>query len=346
VAFTNGPLSSLLKNRVYLGEINHKGRSWPGDHPAIVDAALFDAVQARLAENLNAKHTRRSRSDALLLGRIFDDAGSRMSPSHARKGPARYRYYVSSVLAQGRKSEAGSVSRVPAHDVERVVVDALRNRMAWRLRAAQIAGGEGLEIWRSFTAADDRTLVAELVERITVRKDRIELDLKSVGEAAPADQGTHPTDLLPASSTDLISIPWTAPITRRRREIVLPDADPPVGIRPMRDAVRANLLTSIARAQVWVEEIVTASGAVDQIAQRERLSERSVRMTINLAFLSPPIVRAIVAGALPRGIGVSRLCDLPASWAGQHRAVGVPPPQERMQARPGQTRGSDYASRR
>src|SRR3954462_13054258 len=51
VPFTNGPLGHLLRNRVYLGEIKHKGNTYPGEHEAIISHELFEAVQARLAQN-------------------------------------------------------------------------------------------------------------------------------------------------------------------------------------------------------------------------------------------------------------------------------------------------------
>ncbi|MGA0530343.1 recombinase family protein [Hansschlegelia sp. KR7-227] len=102
VPLTNGPLAYLLANRVYLGEINHKGLSYPGEHPAIVAPELFDAVAAKIAENRNGVRTKRSTSGALLLGRLFDDRGNPMTPSVTNKKGVRYRYYVSSVVAQGR----------------------------------------------------------------------------------------------------------------------------------------------------------------------------------------------------------------------------------------------------
>jgi len=91
VAFTNGPLAHLLRNRVYLGEINHKGHSHPGEHDAIIAPDLFDAVQARLAANHHPKRVRLGGSGALLRGRLFDDRGHRMTPTHANKRGARYR---------------------------------------------------------------------------------------------------------------------------------------------------------------------------------------------------------------------------------------------------------------
>src|SRR5579863_8629328 len=99
---------------MYLGEINHRDKSYAGIHEAMIDRALFDAVEARLDENLGHRKNKRAASQALLLGRIFDDCGNRMTPSYAVKQAVRYRYYVPCVLAQGRKGEAGSLSRIPA----------------------------------------------------------------------------------------------------------------------------------------------------------------------------------------------------------------------------------------
>jgi site-specific DNA recombinase len=85
IAFTKGPLAYLLKNRMYLGEINHGQSSYPGEHPAIVNKAIFDKTQEILARNAAAKGYSQSRSQALLLGRLYDDRGHRMTPSFAMK---------------------------------------------------------------------------------------------------------------------------------------------------------------------------------------------------------------------------------------------------------------------
>jgi hypothetical protein len=78
-----------------------------------------------------AEHAQRTagncqNSDALLAGKLFDDGGNRMSPSHAAKGGRRWRYYVSQAVLQNRKHEAGSVARVPALEIEARVAEATR----------------------------------------------------------------------------------------------------------------------------------------------------------------------------------------------------------------------------
>src|SRR5207248_6787816 len=101
VPFTRGGLSYLLGNRFYLGEVAFKGEVLPGEQPAILDRELFDAVQAKLSEHKNNHQMLRTSSNALLMGRLFDDRGHGMTPSHTCKQGIRYRYYLSSALLQG-----------------------------------------------------------------------------------------------------------------------------------------------------------------------------------------------------------------------------------------------------
>ncbi len=124
-ALTNGPLAYLLRNRMYLGEINHRDKSYPGEHQPIIDPRMFEAVQAKLTEHRQVRRLRRQSSNALLMGRLFDDRGNPMMPSYAIKKGVRCRHYVSCVLNQGRKEEAGSFPRVAAEAVERIVLDAI-----------------------------------------------------------------------------------------------------------------------------------------------------------------------------------------------------------------------------
>jgi DNA invertase Pin-like site-specific DNA recombinase len=95
---TNGPLQHMLRNRTYLGELNHKGQSYPGEHEALIAPDLFEQVQRRLDQNRTARGAQRSEFKALLLGLIHDDRDNRMTPSYAIKKGIRYRYYTSAVL--------------------------------------------------------------------------------------------------------------------------------------------------------------------------------------------------------------------------------------------------------
>ena len=128
--FNRGALFYLLRNRTYLGMIVHRDKLHPGMHPAIVEAELFEAVQARLAANRRQRAARRDRvARAPLTGRIFDADGNPMSPtfSYGRRRKS-YRYYVSAPLQQGQRRPAGdeTIRRVPAPALEARLTGLLR----------------------------------------------------------------------------------------------------------------------------------------------------------------------------------------------------------------------------
>jgi site-specific DNA recombinase len=158
--FTYGPLAYLLKNRTYLGETSHGDEWFPGEHHPILEDRLFQSVQDQLAEHSVKRTVRRSDQDALLVGILFDDRGNRMSPSFTTKNGVRYRFYVSATLLQGRANEAGSVPRVSAPRIEKVIGDELIKRKI--LRSDNIS----------------RSALAEVIERVTASKARVEIQLR------------------------------------------------------------------------------------------------------------------------------------------------------------------------
>ncbi len=288
IPFTRGPLAHFLRNRFYIGEVVFKGEVLPGEQPAILDRELFDAVQAKLNEQRNDHSAARDKSKSLLIGRIYDDRGNRMSPSHVRKGGIKYRYYLSSPLLHGRPERAGSVRRVPAAEVEALVGSAVRVHL------------------EDSTQSADRDLIREHVVRVEIKADQLVVELKA------------------AASRPVVRIPWKKTPMKRRREIIVPASSSPHDRRPIRAETRATLIAAIARGRRWLAEIVAGTvTTVEQIAARDKCSLRQVNMTISLAFLAPKLVQAAVEGRLPCGIGVTRLRDAPAEWSRQYAMLGL-----------------------
>ena len=85
IPFTRGSLAALLRNRFYISEVKYKGEVFPGEQSAILDRALFDAVQSKLDRQRTNHAKTRQQSQSLLMGRIFDDRGNRMTPSSCRQ---------------------------------------------------------------------------------------------------------------------------------------------------------------------------------------------------------------------------------------------------------------------
>jgi hypothetical protein len=112
---SRGALYLMLQNRIYQGEITHKGDAYPGEHKAIVDKALWDKVQTILAENRVERATgAAAKYPSLLVGLAFDDGGERLTPTHAVKKGTRYRYYVSKSLITETAKDHSQGRRIPA----------------------------------------------------------------------------------------------------------------------------------------------------------------------------------------------------------------------------------------
>ncbi len=304
---SRGHLYKILSNPIYVGRLGHKGQVHEGLHAAIIDLPTWDRVQGILADNRKETNGRRQSSDALLAGKLFDDRDNAMSPSHAAKGGRRWRYYVSQALLQGRKQDAGSIARAPAAEIEAQVRQAIADVRPTPARSTA-ASSDGIPSASDDHAADLRDAIA----RVTISRTTITIQLS---EAVGAD------------GDRTLTVPWAAPSPHRRREIIQGQATPDVSIRPMRTEARIVFVDALRRAHRWLDELMTdPQQSIELLAVREGKTERSIRMTLSLAFLAPAIVTAAIEGRLPRGFGVARLVDLPMAWSDQWTALGLREP--------------------
>jgi DNA invertase Pin-like site-specific DNA recombinase len=164
-----GGLYYILQNRLYLGEVVHRGASHDGEHVAIISRELFEKVEQALARNRRARCSKPTRNaQCPLAGRVVDaDAVPRTTSfSYGRRGK-RYRYYVSPDVLPATKAvrRTSAVSRVPAAALERLVLDAVgrvlgaREPLPWPDALAVIRTVEVHQ--RSLQLILDQTAVAE-----------------------------------------------------------------------------------------------------------------------------------------------------------------------------------------
>lgn len=299
--FRIGPLAHILKNRFYVGEIEYRGEIHKGEHKAIIDRELFEAVQSRLAEQAVHRRAWQSYSSSILTGLIFDDRGNAMSPSHTNKKGVRYRYYVSQAIIQHHKDEAGSVPRVSAPDVETIVLDAIRQRRAG-------APEEDDEVI-SVASVMDRESALRHLSRVVIRRSEIEI----VWLRHELNDGDVPVD------EERQTIPFDPNLPLKKGFVHRP------GQGKMDPRTRETLLHAIAKARQWMDEILKGkTQSLDDIAERENLAERYVRRLSVLAFLSPRVIQAIMDETAPADLTVTSLTQaLPHSWAAQEQMFGV-----------------------
>ncbi len=311
VLFTRGPLAYLLKNRMYLGEINHGANSYPGEHPGIIAQDVFDAVQSKLAAQATASGYRRSPSGAFLTGKLFDHLGRAMTPSHAVKAGVRYRYYISSRETGSPEDSAAAIVRVPAQDVEEAVLKALAVAGdGTRTFGADVASAPRANANANHQFACQTNAVPDLVERVDIRTSEIAVRL------AEPDAATH--------RPEVIVVPWSRRPTRIQRDVIAPAEGEWADPRAMSSDTRSRLLSAITVSRRWLEELVTGRiENIDALAYRESRSARSISMLLSLAFLAPDLVKAIVDHRMPRGIRLAQLVDLPIEWGRQGQALGI-----------------------
>src|SRR5205823_11155630 len=123
ILFERGSLFYLLRNRFYIGQVKYKAEILPGEQPAIMERELFDSVQQKLTAQWSHRNHAKTKSDHLLTGLLYEDAGHRMVPAHATKAGIRYRYYASLPHLKGESKtvSVGSLSRIAATDIEDII---------------------------------------------------------------------------------------------------------------------------------------------------------------------------------------------------------------------------------
>jgi site-specific DNA recombinase len=325
-SYSRGALYLILHNRIYLGEITHKRAFYPGQHPAIIEQKLWDQVQLKFQSNLQAARKRpRATEQSLLMGLLYDEQGNRFTPSHATKKGRRYRYYVSqAVIKKTRSNHAGPV-RIPASEIEELVVSQFRLLLQSPQRMMDIlvdidgsladvkAVTEASRVWS--TAAHDKiqSLLQATVKRIVVHSDRIEIEVNKPALSRTV-LGVSDDQALPGNNVDdLVTIEATAKLKRCGGEVrlVLPPDSPGANSREVPSLIRA-----ISRAHDWVDRILRGE-AVNQrsIAKETGLDERYVSRIIPLAFLAPDLTEAILEGSQAADLSLDTyLGNIPDDW--------------------------------
>jgi site-specific DNA recombinase len=325
--FSRGQLYRLLSNPLYRGKIAHRGELYDGEHEALMDKALWDAVQDQLSTNRQGEKRRRARHPSLLAGLLFAADGTRLIASHATKGCRRYRYYVSGTP---RAEDADKQpQRYSAPEVEKLVLHSLQSWLSDPLRVAGALGGYDLrpdDVKRLLQRLDETSaaladpkqsysLVRALISSITLSEEALELSIKA---AALSE-----TLQLPEPSSTTLDLTFACSLRRRGQSLKL-QIDGGANTTSL-DTNTRQLIEAISKAHHWWEEISTGQVAsLRQLAERENINVSHASRLIRLAFLSPHLVRQILKGDQAPHISVeylTRRIDLPHDWAEQERLL-------------------------
>jgi len=323
--FSRGQIYALLRNPIYIGKIRHKARVWDGRHEAIIDEDPWGRVQAKLqaASARPRGQTGPARrqgpsSLASLTGKLRDETGDRLTPTHTRRHGRQIRYYVSNRLISGGTDPKGW--RLPAPALEQAVADVIAEHIGNLARNHRICTEPDLQRGDAVRAKvhglasrlseGASNLVGKIVAEGRIEKHRIVLLLQAAALAEALD--IQPDEIDPSA------LRIAARFALRRRgvegKIIVGDRKP----QPDQTLPRA-----LSRAHAWVADLRTGK-LLNEIAAATRHSGSYIRTRAQLAFLSPAIQRAILEGRQPPDLTLEQMIrkPVPLDWDKQEKLYG------------------------
>lgn len=305
--FSRGQLYSILRNRVYVGEIVHGDNVYPGQHPPLLGRAEWDAVQVQLASHVQGTRTRRAERRSPLAGILFDSSGERLIAVHTAKGVSRYRYYVS----EGRHHECSTHGmRLPARTIEQLVEERVAKVLGDPAALAQCLGiTPGVETWQRLQDNGAR-LAAELpqqmrggamslLERVEVGELVIAITLDAAALAEALDVSI-PLD----TPNPTIDVPAT--LRRSGRALRLVDqAGAEISATP-----QASLIRLIVQARRFWAALRAERITIAELAARNGVTSSYATRVLRVAFLAPAAVEVIIAGRQRADLSILNLLAL------------------------------------
>jgi site-specific DNA recombinase len=326
-SFARGHLYFLLRNRLYIGEIRHRDRWYPGEHSGIVSLELWDKVQLQLDSNLRTHHNRAGdQSSSLLTGLIEDGEGNRFTPSFTVRRGRRYRYYVSQPAITSSAGRHKAPTRLPAHEVESRVRERIQeflrsdaeifNELSGpaespALMQHRVMEAKKLAARLPLLPSDDvRDLIVWITQNIIINENDIQVIIRRTDLVELLEKGEQviaAERVNKRRSADGDTICLTIATKRKRYggevHLVVPPNSTASVSHP-----RSSLIKAVVRGHAWYEKVVEGK-VVDlkSLAREAGVTSQYVRNIINCAFLAPDIVEAILEGRQPLALKFANL---------------------------------------
>ena len=334
-SFSSGALYNILRNPVYIGKTRHKNELYEGLHEAIIDDVTWHKVQDQLTDHGGKQiATTRRPARRLLDGLLYDTVGRPMRTTYAIKSTRRggtvqsqrYWYYTSKPLNSENKD---SIERLPAGEVERLVLSAITNHLGDKIWLTRQVGStvdlDPYSLPEIFAAADAWCAQAEatnddsvsehlsgLIDRIDATKRRffVRINLGALLSSETTQRLIHVA----------LEFSFKKRQNGRAKPIVIASPDAP---QPDRDLIKL-----VADARRWSAELLDGtSNTIREIEDREGLRSGSVSRILPLAWLAPDISTAILEGRQPEHLTAKKLRglpELPPDWHEQRKILGFP----------------------
>jgi site-specific DNA recombinase len=318
---SRGTLYHLLSNPLYTGKIAHQGMLHQGMHEAIISDDVWLKTSSLLKENrVRRTKSKNQSSEHLLLGLLFDQDGTRFTPTHASKKGRRYSYYISQALVQGKKTKC--VQRIPATEIEQVVASRVRSlltsqielaghfpdRSIREMRLLLAAARHHAELLTDLGTSKARNIFETIVKRVAMSESEAQIEIDG-GKLLQALLGSQSDDPIGSTGISLVC-PFTIKRRGQQVRIVISAGD------ENESRSIPSLMKVIARSRDWMELIVSGKArTLDDLIKTSGLTRPYVKNAFRCVALSPPLIDAIISGRHRVDLTVMNLThDLPFDW--------------------------------
>ena len=327
--FEKGQLYHILQNKIYTGKVVHKGNVYKGEHLGIIDEDIFNSVQKLLLENSTENKDKES-SNSLLAGKLFDDNGNRMSPSHSKTRNKKYRYYVSQAITKFNKEKAGTISKLPADEIEKFVIEEINTYFENITKIQQYISDLPIEMQNKILAKlKTKSIfydnsIQNIISKVTISKDFIEIILSS-NKIKEFLHKIANLDIIPTENSDnYIEIKKNIKIstgnTKGCKVLIIRKGE------KSENKINETLVKVIVRSFYWHKLLITGKAQnTKDIQKLEKLKDNSyIKQVLNLRFLSPKIIDAILTGKQKEDLTITKLFSIKTlNWQEQEQILLV-----------------------
>lgn len=349
--FSVKTVQRILQNPLYKGMVAHRGKQYPGQHAAIIDAAQFDMVQAVFAAHKEKRKTRRpkmpsssgERETAALTGFIFCGCcGSAMTPSYCCKGDIRYHYYRCYRRASKLEDKC-PINQIRTSEIDRVVMEQvlailksrdffvqyISHHHEFDVSTAFALFNSLDDVWNSLFETEKRRILRELLAKVTIYKDKIVLDVKKAGLAgvfAELSQNNRLAEVeYKENETFQISVAYRATRLANGAKIIVPAT--------AKEESRFNgslrLARQIAKGFAW-RKMMESGLSLQELTASAKTNERDIRFAMRLSMIDPAVVESVLSGKSPEFLTYAfmKKHPIPLLWSDQRKLYGF---EERKQ---------------
>lgn len=330
--FSKGNLYQILSNKIYIGLVTHKSSVYQGEHEGIIKEDYFNSVQEILRQNRVVKKcSLKAMSASLLAGKLFDDRGNRMNPSHSNTRKRRYRYYVSQAIIQFRRHEAGSVSKIPAGEIEKLIKNEISSFVADKNNIQKYISEFDIHKQKGILSNLEKfeinnVFIRSILAKVVLYKDKVEIILCSNRLIKALESLIYnkplPEELKNDTETPLTIIKVIKIVqSSRKGSILIISRD-----NEQRATPNDKLIKAIVKSYYWNNLLLSGEckSSID-VQKLEGFSDNSyIKDILRLRFLAPSIIEAILSGSQSADVSVQKLFNIKTlDWQEQKQLLGL-----------------------